>query len=451
MQRLVKISQRFSGNEQGALAIFVALCLTVMLTASGVAFEMSKYTKAKARFNNALDQALLAAAAANPSDLTQYAKNYFMTNLSEQGLQANVSKFTINVNGDKSLWTAEAEGTMNTSFASFVGVDAMSLKHKASVAWDASTTTELVAMVDVSGTMCANFQRMQTEDGATVVDFVPDRGCTKINQMKEALKQITGIGIGYTGGGAAPSYKVGIVPFTYKVKLPNPDKVPAFLVQGEKDAGYGDDYFKDLTDAEGGGPPLPLVTSLMSIGSATDKQNFLNKVAALSTPDNQEFARPFMKRSSMGAELSAMMLDPEYNAMFGGEKPAEFGAPNTKKIVIMMTDSANLGCCFTNWPETNFRNHYIYSYSPDHNALVGANGQAGICKAMKEKGIEIYTVLLDVNPADMDARGAEIVQSFKDCASDPDHAFEVPRNDEAKLKQAYTIIGKAIMKLRLTE
>lgn len=448
-----KTLRQFSGDASGAVFIMVALALTVILTATGVAVEMSRYSKAKAQFNHALDQAVLAAAAQSgeaPADIETYARRYFETNLQSDGIDVKISEFTVSSDAGKVVWKGDAKGTMDTVFSQVLGVNAMNLSHNVTVKWDDSTKTELVAMVDVSGTMCANFERTKNQNGSTSIDFVPDRSCTKLNMMKEALREITTIGVGY-GPDLDVSYKVGIVPFTYKVRVPNPTKVPAFLLNAERAAGFGANYYTNLADAQENGPALPAVTPLTPVFDAASKAAVLKKIDAIATSNNQEFNRAFMKRSSLGAQISALMLDPRYHGMFGGEKPAQFGAPNTEKIVILMTDSANLGCCFTNWPQGNFRNHYIYSYGPDHKKLVGEPGKIGLCEQMKDAGIEIYTVLLDVNRSDMDARGSEIVDAFQSCASTEKHAFEVPRNDRAKLKEVYKQIGKNLIKLRISE
>lgn len=439
------------GDQRGAITLFLVFAITTIIGASALAFELSKYTKAKARFNNALDQAVLATAAANSDDPNAYGAKYFMSNLAAEMANVTVENVQFRASANRETWTGAADGTMPTTFGRFVGIPQLELHHTAKVGWDMNRKTEIVAMVDVSGTMCAKFERVTEQNGATAVDIVPDRNCTKLNDMKDALKQIVSIGVGYSGLPGTPAYKAGIVPFTYKVKVANPDAIPSFLLQGEKEAGFSTNYYQNLSDAEGSGPPIPAVTPLTPINNESDKTNFLNKVAQLSTGRSDEIVRPFMKRSTVGASFAGLMLDPAHQAMFGGgEKPEPFGS-TARKIVIMMTDSANLGCCFTNWPADNFRNHYVYSYAPDHNVLVGGDGNPGLCKTMKDKGIEIFTVLLDVDRRDMDARGEEIVDSFQSCASGPDHAFEVGFNDRAKLREAYTIIGKSIMNLRLSE
>lgn len=450
---VIRLLKRFGLRQEGSVAIIVVLSLTTLLTATGVALEMSKFTKAKARFTGALDQALLAAAASNSTDPEGYALKYMTTNLNNSGVAVELTSFALQSNESKTSWTGTAKGKVQTTFTNLFGAEGLEIEHSSKVEWDSRFKTELVAMVDVSGTMCANFKRSETVNGSYQVDFVPDRNCTKLNMMKEALYNITSIGVGFdpAGAAAAVSYKVGIVPFSFKVRLPNPGSAPSFLTQPEIDAGADPAYYTNFADAELTGPPLPGVTPLMSINSQAKKDALLGKIDDLVSADNGEFARPFMKRSSLGAQVAALMLDNRYHSTFGGERPVDFTDDATKKIVIMMTDSANLGCCYTNWPENNFRNHYIYSYAPDHNALVGEPGKPGICEQMKEAGIEIYTVLLDVDRRDMDARGAEIVDAFNQCASGEDHAFEIPAGDRDALKEAYSVIGKALVRLRISE
>ena len=457
--RLFRQIKYFARIESGAIMILAAIALPALLVAAGLAFEVSNYTVAKSRFNNALDQALLATAAARPDNPTAFAREYMTTNLlSGEGEYITLDAFTITSTSDGIRWIGEAQGTVKPHLARLIGRDGLTLRHSAKVEWSDSTTSEIVAMVDVSGTMCANFQRTREVDGAVAIDFIPDRNCTKLDMMKEALTQILTIGVGYTEGGnglaVEPSYKVGIVPFSFKVRLPNPAAVPSFLLQGEIDAGYGSTYFTDLRDAEANGAgPLPSVVPLMPIRNDVDKANLLAAVNNITTNDAVSFNRPAWKRSSLGAQISALMLDPRYKDMFGtaGATPAAFGAPRTEKIVIMMTDSANLGCCFTNWPLGNFRGNYIYSHTPDHLALVGDGARPGICKQMKDAGIEIYTVLLDVDPNDMNQDGKQILAAFKDCATSSEHAFEIPYGDTETLKAAYKVIGKSLIKLRLTE
>ena len=468
--RMAKTLQWLHKAQQGSVLILVAAGLAAIMAVTGLTVEISNYTAAKSRFNNAVDQALLAAAAANSDNPTEFATQYLKTNLNETAKNIEINNFEVSSADNKSVWTATAKGSLKSTIAGVVGITEFTLQHDAEARWDNSTVSEIVAMVDVSGTMCAHFVRNPQPDAKAVIEFVPDQGCKKLAMMEAGLTKITerGVGYGVNNAGAA-GYKVGIVPFTYKIKVPNPAAVPAFMYKGEQNAGYGSNYYTNLGDAEGDAGALPAVWPLKSIATGADKAALLNAIKSLTTVqwsldqdgglifDNPatppvEFNRAAWKRSALATEMSGLMFDPRYNDIFGGEKPADFGSPNTKKILIMMTDSANLGCCFTNYPSGNFRGHYIYSYAPDHDLLVGQNG---VCKQLKDAGVEIYTVLLDVNRDDMDAGGQDIIDAFqKSCATDDSHAFTVGGDEQQQAKQlvnAYSTIGKALIKLRLSK
>jgi Flp pilus assembly protein TadG len=471
MAMLRSLMLRFARDQLGAVYIMVAAGLFATVVSVGMAVELSNYNNYKSRFRNALDQAVLAVASTGGTveDINQYAMEYFKTNLPEGGKGLTLEEFNVTANATNSEWRGKATGRINTSIGNIIGIGSLELSHEAVAAWDNRVKTEIVAMVDVSGTMCANFQRTRQQNGTTAIDFIPDRNCVKLHMMQEGLRNIVDIGVGYIGSGkgkvAEPVFAVGLVPFTYKVRLPNPGAVPAFLLAGERQTCIGrrctsgttlqvagdPNYFTNLSDVDADGPRLQSVLPLRDIKGESDKAAFLKDIDNLVSKNNAEFERRFMKRSSLGTQIAALMLDPRYNGMFGGVMPRAFGAANTEKVVIMMTDSANLGCCYTNWPANNFRNNYIYSYKDDHEHLVGTTNQPGVCQQMKDAGIQIYTVLLDVEEADANARGGEIIEAFEGCATNKDYAFRVPYNDKATLKEVYTIIGRSLMKLRLTE
>lgn len=458
-------------NESGSVIAMVALGIGVLIGATALAVEMGNYSREKSRFVNAVDQAVLAVAsnAASVDDPANYAREFLEANLPESGKLKSV-KISVIPNADKTKWQVKASAALDTAVAKMVGVSSLELNHKAQAEWDDSVMTEVVALVDVSGTMCAKFQR-DGEDGA--IKFVTDRNCTKLHKMEEALRKI--IDHGVAGVPENPVFKVGVVPFTYQVKLPGRNgekvaRVAPFLLKAELDAAraYRSDdprtgdpsYFTSFTDSENNGPPLPTTYGLKTIRNEADKQDFLKHIDQIVTPGNREFNRFAWKRSTLGTQMAALMLDPRYTELFGGERPAAFGAPKTRKVAILMTDSVNLGCCFTNWPENNYTGNYIYSYSSDHKRLVGGDGKPGICQQMKDAGVEIFTVLLDVKAMDANARGGEIINAFEQCASKPEevpdygkwseHALRIELNDQQSLDDAYQVIARSLLNLRLT-
>ena len=156
------------------------------------------------------------------------------------------------------------------------------------------------------------------------------------------------------------------------------------------------------------------------------------------------------------------MLDPQYYSAFGGAKPSEMTDKKTDKVVVMMTDGANIGCCFAAHPEGNYDNQYLYLYEADNGHLMGLDNMSvdvkkwakkynipdkSLCKQMKDAGITIYSVIYDVN--DNDPGGKAIKDAYKFCASDPQqYYFDVKNEDELKL--AYKTIAQSLLRIRLT-
>jgi len=462
--------QRFVKSDRGGVLIMTAFGLAFILVAIAVSVEMGHYTREKARLRNATDQALIAVASRGLKSEEQadsYGRRVFLANLPERGkgLIDPQIKLTPN-NAEASSWSAEATAKMPTSFAGILGIGSMDMKHKTSVAWDESVTNEVVAIVDVSGTMCARFTDLDSDNK---FEMRADNGkCEKLVAMEKALKGIVDVGV----SSAQANFNVGLVPFTYKVKLPHPNKVATvapFLMKEELNSDLGDkSYYTDFGDVEQNGGELPQVWGLQNISSQADKNLYKQQVEKLVSNNgaayHQEADRYGWKRSSLGAQIAGLMLDPEYKSLFDGKTPRPFGAARTRKVVILMTDSVNMGCCFTNWPEDNFEGNYTYSYRPDHQQLVGGNGKTGICQLLKKAGVEIYTVLFDVKAMNASARGREIIDAFKTCATNdsdepvpgqiqiPTHFFPIYMDDanyQDQLEEAYQQIGRSLINLRL--
>lgn len=452
-------------NESGGVLIMVAISFGVLVSAIALSTELSNYANAKSRFIQAVDEATLAAAASNSDNPLAYGTEYLRANMNLQAANfygdvlrsgnMTVTNFTITPNADRSQWDAVADATLQTSFGSLLGVGNLTLHHKASVAWDKTSTSEIVGMVDISGFSCTRVQRTQQADNTMSIDFTADRSCTKLHMMNEALKNITSIGVNYAsadGQVTNPVYKVGIVPFSYKVKLPNPQNLPSILTAGEdgfSQFGGGNRYFQYTADAENGNiAPLPSVIPLTWVRNAADKSALLAKIDGLVSSDNKEFNRPFMVRPTLGAMVAALMLDPDYHNLYGGEMPAAFHTAKNDKIVIMLTDVGHLGCCFTN-VEGDFSKHYVYSYGQDHDDLLRSDGIGTVCTELRNQGVEVYAILFDVKAQDAGANGNQILDGYKACATDSSHYFEVQTGDTETLNRITSVVGRAIMKLKL--
>ena len=140
------------------------------------------------------------------------------------------------------------------------------------------------------------------------------------------------------------------------------------------------------------------------------------------------------------------MISPNWASLFSGsEQGASYSAPETLKIVVLMTDGAfNTGYC----------NGVI---SADSNSGAGAaserincnatNGQPfdqarALCTAMKNQDIIIYTVGFGIGS---DASASDFME---DCATSSDHAYSA--DDGEELIAAFNSIAASITQLRIT-
>jgi len=252
---------------------------------------------------------------------------------------------------------------------------------------------EAVITMASGGTMCGVKNRIPnpeaTVPGDTIITLDRDENCTNFKAVKRGIRDFITI---LEDNETVSTFKVGVVPYNFKVKMPNTNMIPPSLKANEPDG-----FYQNVNDAEPLAKIVPLSTN---IGAVWDEVARMNQ-----TPDGIAWSR-----SDLASHVAGLMLDPSQSTYFpGGARPDPFGTAGTRKIMIMMTDGANTGCCYTNWPIGNYENQYVYSYQPYNQE------QLKICDALKEQGVEIFTILFDV--AETDAGGKEINNTFARCAS----------------------------------
>lgn len=483
-----QITKRWMRSEQGSMLILGAAGLVALLAIIGGAVDIARYMNVNSKFKDAADTALLSAAAVSRSqDVNAVAMEYFEANFPPEYLDSLIlNDIVVTADPVNMEWTATVTGEVKMAFAAFMGVDTIPLEHKVTVAWDVANRMEVLFTVDTSASMCMDVSRSTEEDGAFVMAYSPDYRCKKLNAMKEAMNYVIDNGLSIIQGIGGPSFYAGIIPFNHKVRLPDVNNVPAPLLAGEMLRKYPDpvpaldeegnplldiegnpileeadaeelypwgdpDYYKDFENAE----PLSPVIPLMGL-SGEDKKNELKVLinGIVQSPTGKGWTR-----SNIAALTAALMLDKDYYQSFGGEKPHDFDPETVDKVVVMMTDGANMGCCYAAHPEGRYDNQYLYLYQADNAHLTGLDdapdmekwAQAynipdkGLCTQMKERGITIYSVIYDVD--DRDPGGAEIKDAYRKCASNDQFFFDVQNEDDLKL--AYKSIAQSFLKLRI--
>ena len=149
----------------------------------------------------------------------------------------------------------------------------------------------------------------------------------------------------------------------------------------------------------------------------------------------------------VGTAWGWYMLSPNWGYLWpnASQRPAAYGAPNTQKIAVLMTDGAfNTAYCNGVIAQNSLSGSGSNNDHINCNATNGASAAQTIalCTAMKARGIIVYTVGFHI---DNDATAMSV---FSQCATSADHFFLA--DDGTSLQEAFRQIGQSISQLRLT-
>ncbi len=493
--------KQFLKNRDGSIIVMAAIVLPIIILIVFGAADMSKYMGKQAKFEQVLDNSLLAGMSetlaqtesdfgprANPFDMEVKARieRYLAANLLQEK-DFTVENLDVTCNGDHktaSKCTATASGKVSGLL--IASVAPTTVHHKVTVQrGDGKRVIEIVFAIDASASMCLITEATTSTNNASVIRYNPDEECKKLKAVQEVLSQIIVRGI---NANANADFYVGIVPYNHKVKFPDGKTVPLPLraIEDQYDdikTNYPNFDNKNYYWREGGtsgnydnteplSPLLPL-TPIKTIGDKNDVANHVHFI--------QQNPRGLgWQRSSIGMLASALMLDPAYNIHFGGHMPAALDSNESEKIIVILTDGANMGCCFATYPEGDFTYQYLYLYEVDNAYMRGGDQlyslvnsrlnkqdtiqnrslkdkyfkegeapQKGLCDTIKDNEITLHTITFDIKEHDLG--GQEMKDLFKSCASSSHYYFDVQSGDNDSLKYAYETIASSLVRLRIVE
>jgi hypothetical protein len=215
------------------------------------------------------------------------------------------------------------------------------------------------------------------------------------------------------------------------------------------------DYYKDFSDASPLTPIVPLTSDKAMLLSAIDSINL-------------DINAKGWTRTTIGTHAAALMLDPSQNQYFGGAVPKELNSTSADKVIVQMTDGANVGCCYGN-VNGDFTKQYQYLYKSD------MDYQKQFCELIKKSnsqggsGIVVFSVVFDVEDNDFqDYKSKNIVGEekiggkwiknvFSECASNEQFYFDVSTNginddkSATDLEKVYAVIAQYFYQTRIVE
>lgn len=462
---------RFGANRSGNVAILFALTAAVLLLVIGGAVDIGRWLHARDETIAAIDAAVLAGARAlqtDPNDTAgavAAAQKFYEENVkSRLPVTDDTIKFSMADNGES--MTASGSAYIKTPFLQFASIDKLPLINSSTAELSKATRNigenlEVAVMLDVTGSMSGQ----------------------KLQDLKEAAKDLVDIIV--AAGDKDVTTKVALVPFSEDIRLPTtaalnkargnnlPDTksvttgsgwrqqtktyyLSDCVVERTGSQKYTDaapdsgqyvmgHYTEDYTSSGGGGGwGWGHGGGWGSGGKKEGKCTIPEDSAITPLSDNAEELKSKIDDLSasggtaghLGTAWAWYTLSPNWDSLWSAQsRPVAYGTPNYRKIAILMTDGEY--------------NRQYDSNGVSASASKAANGSSAVqaralCSAMKQAGIEIYTIGFDLS-----GPSSSSYQTLEQCASTEEKFYVTATGTQ--LQQAFRDIALKLSKLYLSK
>jgi hypothetical protein len=458
-----KISECIKDTKAIVIPTFAIMALTAV-TITLTAFDINSYMSTRAALQALADQATLSSLATDDTSIIDTDRQDLCQNIFIKGIENNPKikglvtrdSVTCTFRANLSQMFLETNVTIKPALSGMTGVKTNTRISSTSAINDNSL--EIVLAVSTAGTMCMTMTNPVSSTNGGYLHLKPEPNgeyttpyrlvkvglsegnCSKLSAVKVGIGNL----LHYVE--KMTRVKIGFIPYHYKVAFPDNNNIPGSLggnpsepakpitsLTKETDAFFNSDNF---TDAE----QVSKITPFFDLKDDIDNNvgTFMNKYEAIIADGfvSAPHITPWT-RTDLPMHVAALMLDPGHESFFGHTvKP--WGTDDHQKIVILMTDGVNMGCCYTqNGLPTN---QYIYHYEKY------TQNTWAICTALKAQGVIIYTIMVNVPTDPAYGSGvAKIKTMMQNCASDPDKSFSVDFiQDQKSVSKAFADIGQNI-------
>lgn len=439
-------AKRFASDTRGDIAILFGLMALVLFAMIGLAVDYGRFVNARSQTISATDAAVLAGARAmqtNGGDQNaalDVARAYYsQATKNRLSLTNDTINFAIVDNATAMVATGNA--TITTPFMGIAGTRSLPIlrsdgsdysKAVLAVGGNAELNLEISMMLDITGSMAGQ----------------------KLKDMQSAASDLVNIVVWQDQ--SRYTSKVAIVPFAYDVRLPT-NAANAFKLA----TGYtkntnspcvveriGTQNYTDVAPKSGQyvmvhssssnkvSPTCDLSSTEEVLPLTSDKSALLTKITNLQTEGSTA--------GHIGTAWAWYMLSPNWSSLWpASSAPAAYGTDKLKKIAVLMTDG-EYNTSYTS-------NGYAVSESISGTRVTckgAANGCSNVqavalCTAMKEKGIEVYTVGFQLGDSQL------AINTLSSCATDASHFYNSTTGDA--LKAAFRDIALKISTLYLSQ
>lgn len=398
---LTKTLKKYKKDTSGNVALMFSAAVFAVLIGVGVAVDTSMAAKTKLSLQNTADAAVLAAAKSgetDPAKLKRVAEDYINANYaSDQGVSTSLS---VTPNGRVRVNVATQ---YDTQIVGIIGRPSVDLSVESEAPLLSSEPVNIALVLDVTGSM---------------------RGA-KLASLKTAANNLITTLEGYD----SDSFKVSVVPFSQYVNVGVSRRNASWLDVPADTIGANPVVWTGCVGSRTApwnkrvkfsGKKIP---GLMTTKCSTEILPLTSDMTKVRATINSLTAKGSTYIPS-GLAWGWRTLD-THQPLVEAKGPFE---KNTKKVMILMTDGAN----------TRSKTGLTH----DGGATSTANDTTKkICRNIKGKNIELYTIAYEVS--DTSTR-----KLLRRCASETTHYFDAANS--AQLTEAFDVIGKSIIRVRLT-
>lgn len=438
----------FGADSRGGVAIIFGVSIFVLCVMIGLAVDYARFVNARSQTIEATDAAVLAGARAlqtnggNQTAAVKVAETYYQQATKDRiplVPQSDNIDFSVTNNGTAMVANGNAKIATPFVHLAFLGsgnMQSLPLLHadgsdysKAvlAVGGNGQTNLEVSLMLDITGSMAGQ----------------------KLTDMKAAASDLVNIVV--WADQSQYTSRIAITPFTQDVRLPATSfnkatgytktaSSPCVVERIVKNGSYTDDAPKSgqyvmmhKSSSSSTKPTCTLASSAEALPLTSDKPTLLNKISGLSAGGGTA--------GHIGTAWAWYMLSPNWASLWSASSaPAAYGTAKLKKIAVLMTD----GEYNTQYTSAGVDDgSYSLTYCPQ--AANGCSGAQAVaqCKAMKDKGIEIYTVGFQLGGSQF------AIDTLSSCATDANHFYNSSTGDA--LKAAFRDIALKISSLYLSQ
>jgi Flp pilus assembly protein TadG len=446
--------RRFAADQQGNVAIIVALLILPMLLIAGGATDLARYEAHRAQLQDGVDRAVLAAASLSQNQTAQSTVDEFLKTLPFIADVALDVKTTDTINS-KSV-RVSADYSMPTAFLPLIGIHAMAI-NATGAAEERRSNVELSLMLDFSGSMeGAKYSTIKV----AATDFInamvtpESKPYTTINMVPYAGQVSLGKDYFNAWGGKrvhnnSSCFELVKTDFySAELNLASRNQAPHFTV-------WNSTSQKPKMPANmfpGWCPSDDTAITLMS----NDAQALVSRIAGYKMYDGTgtaiamtwglRFLDPAMRPRVQQAVTAGRIL-PAFK-----ERPSEFRDPETVKVMVLMTDGAITEQYTAVNPNADVRqnNNAKIFYDPVWKKNLGTDQTQellqNVCARAKELGVVVFTIGFQLS--DNNASQLKMKNDLRRCATSLANYYDVQGLDIAA---AFRSIASTLQRIKLTQ